>query len=1035
MSVLLLTQLLLVMWTGVATSGDYGEETPQGSLILTVGMQDDMYAGNYLRNLNRWSMGRLDPVYDQVGKFDPETEAPIPYLLKGVDADDSGTFDLDEYGVYVKSGGSPYQVTAYYDFNGVYSHDGIQMTIHDLLFSYHLWALHPKKGELDVLKDKDNLPGSNYTASRWLNVWPVADVWDPAIPLGPDASLTFALHFNQQAPYSGFVRHTLNSVVIMPRHVWQGTGRVCLDATSGICNTWKSNIHGEFGYAYDDVTRNGIPTADPSSFVYADAESWLPEDDEVIGTGPFEFDDWDPGVHRNLWLTRFEDYHVEAYDCWRVGDPPVCQGSFYAYLHKPFVDVIHIRLYKTIGAMVFALQYDEIQFVGSSIGPEFVPILQADPTVALVGTASRGFGHIGYNMRDWPFGYPFNDPALGDDGLWLRRAIAHTVDRELVRNVLFQNYSFVADQPVHPADVRWYNSSVPDYPFDLDAARVILDDHYTIGGFGLGWGPNGYRNLLWIGDDQIDIYCVQADYDPIQTSACHLIAENMRDIGVNANPKLVPYQDLTYKLEVHSADMWFHENFIYTEPSEHYHGSFYTSNAQNGSNYAGFQNSTFDSVIAQARAELDVDAQASLIKQASGILVDNLPLDPVFFRTNLEAYRQDRFINWTVGPGSSIYCKSYWSWIGVRPPEELSVDIQFPYGSTVNEGETLLFDLLVTNATTGQPVDDAIVTISCDPAGPVILPSGGTTVDGSIGLISFTAPEFDFDTYFTITAIANNSLYVASDSALILVMNTDVQPRPPALQDVHLSLGSPENVTLQWEFSLDDGQGNMSVVRYDIHRGTTFDSLGDNYTLHGSVANGTWEYVDIGAGEGDPSDYFYRVCAVDGGNNSTCSIKQGGKFTRSLSQGPNLVSVPLLQSVELIQLVFQTVEYRRAWTYDSREWTSYAKGFPYWTLELVDHTMGVWINVTTDCNLTVAGVVPARTEIQLDRGWNLVSFPSFSSHTVADLKAETGATRVEGFDLAPPYFLRVLTDGDVLQAGYGYWVKIDAPVVWVVGNG
>ena len=54
---------------------------------------------------------------------------------------------------------------------------------------------------------------------------------------------------------------------------------------------------------------------------------------------------------------------------------------------------------------------------------------------------------------------------------------------------------------------------------------------------------------------------------------------------------------------------------------------------------------------------------------------------------------------------------------------------------------------------------------------------------------------------------------------------------------------------------------------------------------------------------------------------------------------------------------------------------------------------------------------------------------------VADLKAETGATRVEGYDLAPPYFLRVLMDGEVLQAGYGYWVKVDAPVIWVVGSG
>ncbi len=92
-------------------------------------------------------------------------------------------------------------------------------------------------------------------------------------------------------------------------------------------------------------------------------------------------------------------------------------------------------------------------------------------------------------------------------------------------------------------------------------------------------------------------------------------------------------------------------------------------------------------------------------------------------------------------------------------------------------------------------------------------------------------------------------------------------------------------------------------------------------------------------------------------------------------------------------------------------------------------------NVTGDCNLTVAGVVPVQTTILLYEGWNLVSFPSFnSSYSVADLKLEIGATRVEGYDPLPPYHLRVLADAEVLQAGYGYWVRVEADTVWMVNN-
>ena len=77
--------------------------------------------------------------------------------------------------------------------------------------------------------------------------------------------------------------------------------------------------------------------------------------------------------------------------------------------------------------------------------------------------------------------------------------------------------------------------------------------------------------------------------------------------------------------------------------------------------------------------------------------------------------------------------------------------------------------------------------------------------------------------------------------------------------------------------------------------------------------------------------------------------------------------------------------------------------------------------------------VPAQTTVHLHKGWNLIGFPSFNaSYSVSDLKAETGATRVEGYDLASPNFLRVLGDAEVLEAGYGYWVRLEADTTWVV---
>ncbi|MEE9505726.1 MAG: NosD domain-containing protein, partial [Thermoplasmata archaeon] len=263
-----------------------------------------------------------------------------------------------------------------------------------------------------------------------------------------------------------------------------------------------------------------------------------------------------------------------------------------------------------------------------------------------------------------------------------------------------------------------------------------------------------------------------------------------------------------------------------------------------------------------------------------------------------------------------------------------------------------------------------------------------------------------------------------------------VPPRPPEMTDAFLSGMNVQNTTITWSISPDDGAGLGSVTSYTIYRGQVYDPERLSYDLIATLPSGSSTYTDGLVGEGDPNDYFYSVCAVDMFSNATCSPNQAGKFTRPLAAGPNLVSIPLIQSDESIEYVLQTVKYDKAWYYDSssHEWRwhmtfkDYRRGL--WN---VNRTNGAWVNVTEDSNLTVAGIVPPQTTIHLYEGWNLVSFPSFnSSCTVYDLRMDTGALRVEGYDPAPPYHLRVLGDADVLQAGYGYWVKVESDVDWII---
>jgi len=241
------------------------------------------------------------------------------------------------------------------------------------------------------------------------------------------------------------------------------------------------------------------------------------------------------------------------------------------------------------------------------------------------------------------------------------------------------------------------------------------------------------------------------------------------------------------------------------------------------------------------------------------------------------------------------------------------------------------------------------------------------------------------------------------------------------------------DIRITWNLSPDDPE---RVDHYEVYFSKIFDPSGSGYSLLGTSPAGIGEYLMEYLG-GDSSNYFFRVCAATSTGERGCADQQAAKFTRALYAGPNLVSIPLIQSNGSIEKVLQTVEFDKAWSYDSsrNKWIWFMRSKPYkGELTTVNRTIGLWVNVTMDCRLTVAGAVPESTTIHLSDGWNLVGFPSFDhSFTVSELYTTTGATRVETCDYSmPPYYLQMLNETGVLEPGLGYWVRVEADTVWTV---
>src|SRR5436309_2789186 len=119
------------------------DSTRAGTTIYTVGGQDQMKTRNWLPAIANdvWTSDVLGRVYDTVGQTHPVTDELVPYIVKGVDVNGDTNFARTEKSAFLKGVCQPAPcdsatdtawrrtVWAYYDFNGVYFHDGVQATI------------------------------------------------------------------------------------------------------------------------------------------------------------------------------------------------------------------------------------------------------------------------------------------------------------------------------------------------------------------------------------------------------------------------------------------------------------------------------------------------------------------------------------------------------------------------------------------------------------------------------------------------------------------------------------------------------------------------------------------------------------------------------------------------------------------------------------------------------------------------------------------------------------------------------------------
>ncbi len=345
------------------------------------------------------------------------------------------------------------------------------------------------------------------------------------------------------------------------------------------------------------------------------AETWDIDTDpaEIIGTGPFTIERYDPG--ERVVLQRNPSYWLKD-----------AAGN-----RLPYLDTINAIIVPDLETELAMFQAGETDSHGV-LGEEFADLkpLEAEGNFTIY---KRGptFGStlLGFNMN------PGRNPDSGTLYLapekleWFRntqfrQAVAHSINKDAIINDVLHGLGYPQWASVSPAAGDFHNPNVRRYEYNLAKANEILD--------GLGWTDtdgDGIREDS--AGNEIEFSLVTNTDNSVREKVGMLIQQSLEEIGIKADYKLIEFGDLVDQL-VSSYD-W--ETMVVgfgggTDPyggigfwhsSEDLH-VWYPNQPQPATEWEA----EIDELYVTGSQELDHDKRVALYHRAQEIAAENVPV-------------------------------------------------------------------------------------------------------------------------------------------------------------------------------------------------------------------------------------------------------------------------------------------------------------------------------------------------------------------------------------------------------------------------
>ena len=355
-------------------------------------------------------------------------------------------------------------------------------------------------------------------------------------------------------------------------------------------------------FSLKDINENMAKVAeDPDMKAFAteyNSEKYQREKGFIVGSGPYEFDQWITGQKiilkkkKNWWGDKFADKE---------------------YSYQAFPDKLIYTVIKDQTAALTALKGQKLDVMYGIKSKDYVEQLKPSEKIKesfnLSTPLSMAYTYFGINMRNPKF-----------EDVRVRKALAYLVDVEKIIHVIGYDLGKRVNGPINPYKKGAFNDTIKPYEFNIEKAKALLTE--------AGWKDNnGDGTIDKVINGQPTEFNITFTYNSgndTRRDAALIFKEAARQVGINVD--VVPQEWSIYigNQKKHNFEMFYGAWIGSTTPDDPKQ-IWHTESINGGSNYVYFGTPETDKLIDDIRGELDEEKRNDLYRQFQVAVHDACP--------------------------------------------------------------------------------------------------------------------------------------------------------------------------------------------------------------------------------------------------------------------------------------------------------------------------------------------------------------------------------------------------------------------------